>query len=58
LGRLLERTIELRQRNHRTLSSFASDFIAREISEISVARFSPDVVALHELQIVDDDQPS
>ncbi len=24
-----------------TLSSFASDFIAREISEISVARFSP-----------------
>src|SRR5258707_391609 len=28
-----------------TLSSFASDFIAREISEISVARFSPVVVA-------------
>ena len=28
-----------------TLSSFASDFIAREISEISVARFSPCVVA-------------
>jgi len=28
-----------------TLSSFASDFIEREISEISVARFSPCDVA-------------
>ena len=43
---LLERAVELRQRDRPApCSSFASDFIAREISEISVARFSPAVVA-------------
>ena len=39
-----------------TLSSLASDFIEREISEISVARFSPVRRRLHQLQVVDDDE--
>jgi hypothetical protein len=34
----------------------ASALIEREISEISVARFSLSLVDLHQLQVVDDDQ--
>ena len=38
---LLQTAVELRQGDYRTCSSLASALSEREISEISVARFSP-----------------